>query len=351
MAFYSLTLHRYESGRRLNGVIFLHRISDVRMGGVARKNFRLFRKLCGDESLSSVAIVTNMWNEVTQQKGEQRERELANNGAFFKSALEKGACMIRHDDTAESAHNIVSRLADRDTITLAVQREMVKEHKMVSQTSAGLDLQAELNEQSKRHRAGLRDMQARMEALMREKDDQHQEELKELNEAIHDVREQMMKVKSHSAKLQDDRIADKKKFEQEAQEMTKAMQEREDRLRDLHEFAMSQKEMLMELKENLADVQRKAEAHDTEKQGAEDKLKVAQDTHKAELEVLRNEFEEKLAAALGSASKKPTEGPPPTPTGPLPRTKSQTGPRKAPPGFFSGLALVLDQLFVAQIAV
>ncbi|THH15941.1 hypothetical protein EUX98_g9380, partial [Antrodiella citrinella] len=54
----------YEAGRRLHGIVFLHRITDVRMGGVAKKNFRLFRKLCGDETLRSVIIATTMWQDV-----------------------------------------------------------------------------------------------------------------------------------------------------------------------------------------------------------------------------------------------------------------------------------------------
>lgn len=36
----------------------------------------MFRKLCGEESLENVLIVTNMWGLVEQSRGEAREKEL-----------------------------------------------------------------------------------------------------------------------------------------------------------------------------------------------------------------------------------------------------------------------------------
>jgi len=65
----------------------------------------MFRKLCGDDTLKNVVIVMNMWGEVGQAKGKMREAELKNK--FFKSALNKGAQMLCHDNTVESAHNIL----------------------------------------------------------------------------------------------------------------------------------------------------------------------------------------------------------------------------------------------------
>jgi hypothetical protein len=92
---------------KLSGLIYVHRISDVRMGGISSRNFRMFRKLCGDDTLKNVVIVTNTWSEVGQAKGEMREAELKNK--FFKPALDKGAQMLRHDNTVQSAHNISFR--------------------------------------------------------------------------------------------------------------------------------------------------------------------------------------------------------------------------------------------------
>ncbi|KAF9259473.1 hypothetical protein L218DRAFT_947600 [Marasmius fiardii PR-910] len=63
----------YEEGHKLTGVIYLHRISDLRMGGIARRNFNMFKELCGESSLKNVAIVTNMWGQMKRHQKEMRE--------------------------------------------------------------------------------------------------------------------------------------------------------------------------------------------------------------------------------------------------------------------------------------
>ncbi|KAF7424180.1 hypothetical protein PC9H_009483 [Pleurotus ostreatus] len=38
----------YRQGTTLSGVIYIYRISDFRMGGISTRNFKMFRKLCGE---------------------------------------------------------------------------------------------------------------------------------------------------------------------------------------------------------------------------------------------------------------------------------------------------------------
>jgi hypothetical protein len=51
-----------------------------------------------------VVLLTNMWGEVSHEVGEARERELTSN--FFKPALDKGAQLVRHHNTEQSAHTL-----------------------------------------------------------------------------------------------------------------------------------------------------------------------------------------------------------------------------------------------------
>ena len=68
---------RYEARRLLAGVVYLHRISDRRVGGVAKRNFSMFRKLCGESTLKNAVIVTTMWtpNPGAAAQAEEEERE------------------------------------------------------------------------------------------------------------------------------------------------------------------------------------------------------------------------------------------------------------------------------------
>ena len=68
---------RYANGPpTLHGLEYFYRISDIRMGGVAKQSFRSFRNLCGDTNLKNVVIVTSMWDKVTPEEGEAREEQL-----------------------------------------------------------------------------------------------------------------------------------------------------------------------------------------------------------------------------------------------------------------------------------
>ncbi|TEB23749.1 hypothetical protein FA13DRAFT_1756971 [Coprinellus micaceus] len=109
----------YQSGHKLTGLLFFHRISDFRMGGISLKNFRTFRSLCGEQTLRNVVIA------------EERERELSIKDDFFKPALDKGAQMMRHYNTPESAQKIVRHLLKNNPMALQIQREIVDEHRDV----------------------------------------------------------------------------------------------------------------------------------------------------------------------------------------------------------------------------
>lgn len=152
----------YENGKKLAGVIYLHRISDVRMGGISTRNFKMFRELCGESTLKNVVVVTNMWSEVSREVGEAREAELASRDIFFKPVLDKGAQLVRHENTQESAQAIMHYLISNHPLALRIQRELVDQHMDISQTAAGEELNRELMEQIRRHREEMRALQEDM---------------------------------------------------------------------------------------------------------------------------------------------------------------------------------------------
>ena len=134
---------RYRENKKLSGVLYMHRISDFKMSGVSRRNFGMFRSLCGEATLKNVAVVTNMWSEVNEQKGVAREHELATDGMLFKPVLDKGAQMVRHLNTVDSAQNILRRLVENQPLPLQVQHEMVDQRKALEQTAASEELKTQ----------------------------------------------------------------------------------------------------------------------------------------------------------------------------------------------------------------
>lgn len=158
---------RYEDGHKLSGIIFMHRISDFRMTGMSRRNFALFRKLCGDDTLRNVVIVTSMWSEVTAERGLAREDELATDDMFFKPVLDKGARMMRHDNSPATAAHILRQLVPLCRRTLLIQRELVDLDKDIAETAAGAALLQDLEEQARKQRDNLLQVELeRQEALL-----------------------------------------------------------------------------------------------------------------------------------------------------------------------------------------
>ncbi|CAL1717187.1 unnamed protein product [Somion occarium] len=167
----------YEQGGVLNGVLFFHRISDVRMGGISRRNFNMFRHLCGDEGLRNVVIVTNMWDEVSEEQGLARVQQLANEDMFFKPALQLGAIMLPHDRTIGSAQEIVRQACRNTPVVLRLQRELVIENKSLAETAAGMALDEELAAQTRKYTEELQELQAELDSVIESHDEQAANEL------------------------------------------------------------------------------------------------------------------------------------------------------------------------------
>ena len=177
-------MRRYERGCTLAGVLYFHRISDPRMSGASIRNFNIFREICGDSTLQNVVIVTNKWGEVDPQLGEEREAELMRSDIFFKPVLDKGAQMARHQNTVPSAEEIIRLVLENHPLALKIQEELVDEHKDISRTGAGHELNRELNARIRRHQQEMHILREEVEQAIRDRDEETRRELEIETERI-----------------------------------------------------------------------------------------------------------------------------------------------------------------------
>ncbi|KAH7398668.1 P-loop containing nucleoside triphosphate hydrolase protein [Phaeosphaeria sp. MPI-PUGE-AT-0046c] len=127
---------QYELGIPLKGIIYMHRITDNRMSGSAQRYFEMFMRLCGDQNLENVVLLTTMWGEMKDEgKGLQRERELRRE--FWKDMEKNGSTIRRFDGSRSMAEAFVCRLMRKDDIILDIQDELVGQGKRLEQTKAG----------------------------------------------------------------------------------------------------------------------------------------------------------------------------------------------------------------------
>ncbi|KAF6753689.1 P-loop containing nucleoside triphosphate hydrolase protein [Ephemerocybe angulata] len=209
----------YERGKTLAGVIYVHRISDHRMGGVSTRNFRMFRRLCGDGALKNVVIVTNMWNEVKEDLGKRREHELRTQDTFFKPVLDEGAVMVRHNHTKESAHRVLGYLIHKDPTILQVVREISIEKKGIDETAAGEEINKVLIAQAKAHRKQMEELLQEHKDALREKDEQARREIEE------DRRKLEAEMKRNQLEAQKLADANFEKFQKEREAYEKKVKE------------------------------------------------------------------------------------------------------------------------------
>ena len=216
-------LNSYEEGKTLVGIIYLHRISDNRFGGITGRNFNVFRKLCGESTLKNVILVTHMWEEDPQDINEAREEELSSK--FFKPALDKGAQMARHHNTTESARDILRKVVGNRPVVLQIQRELVDEWKDIIDTAVGESINRELKEQIRRHRASLVELQEEMDKALAAQDKNMR---RDLEEAKGNLSEQVEKIEQAAEGMALDYATEKGKMKAKMREVEQeAKMERE----------------------------------------------------------------------------------------------------------------------------
>ncbi|KAF9766006.1 hypothetical protein IL306_001627 [Fusarium sp. DS 682] len=148
----------------LHGIIYLHRIIDVRMQGSAKTNLITFKQLCGNDALKRVVLATTMWDQVTSiSEAEDRELELKQKPEFWGWMLSKGSSCYRYQNTSESAKEIVNSLCGHDQpVTTALQTQLVDERRTLDQTSAGQEVQGDLIREREKFEEKLRKLEKDM---------------------------------------------------------------------------------------------------------------------------------------------------------------------------------------------
>jgi len=122
-------IQTYQQNANLARIVYLHRITDNRMSGSLMKSLLLFTSLCGQKEMPNVVIVTTMWSEVKQSRGEEREEELKR--VFWAEMIRQGCRVERFQDTAESAWGIIGNL-DKEQIPAenSLRAQEVKQRSM-----------------------------------------------------------------------------------------------------------------------------------------------------------------------------------------------------------------------------
>jgi len=189
----------YRSKIQLTGILYLHRITDIRMGGCAVQNLRMFKKMCGQSCLPNVVLLTTMWGGSTQQVSiqEAREMELKSQDEFWAGLIRLGARCERYDNTKARGLAIVKQMLSRPKIVLEIQRQIVEEGKNLSDTAAGQQLCEDIIKAEAKAKKDLQDAKEEMTEALRQKDMKTAEEMKKTAAHWQSKLDQMDRDRNH----------------------------------------------------------------------------------------------------------------------------------------------------------
>lgn len=220
IAFWLTVAHDHEIS--ISGLIYLHRITDLRIQRAALQSLEIFKKMCGAENYNVIVLGTTRWDEVLpnqRAKAKARQQQLCGKDQFWGDVIQAGGKVVALDNSREDALRILAHIANKNRkITLAFQRQVFKDDLQIFQTDAGRVLYAAVNKQLKESEAGLeeatksireeiirndRGRAGKRLAELREQRDAWMREIGELEEGIDALQEKWMtKMESKMAKEQ-----------------------------------------------------------------------------------------------------------------------------------------------------
>jgi hypothetical protein len=95
----------------LTGIIYTHRISDIRpKHGSTLKQLQNFAGIYGEEGLPHIVLMTTMWSTVRPDEGLRWEGQLKSHNDLWLPLLNLGATISRFNNSYDSAWDIVETL-------------------------------------------------------------------------------------------------------------------------------------------------------------------------------------------------------------------------------------------------
>jgi hypothetical protein len=195
--------------RMLDGLIFLHPITLTRAGGSELNRTKLLEKILGPHAYNRILIATTMWDYVTSEDlvSERLETRFAPGGVWHE-LRKQGALYMRHENTRQSAHDIVRRII---SITdqfgkpkTLLETELKEKQGHVVQTSAGKTLEARIQEEIKvLQQQILKNLEQRPPGSYKnDGDPRHKKEWKRWNRDQRDLKTQLVEKEQELKKLQ-----------------------------------------------------------------------------------------------------------------------------------------------------
>ncbi|KAI4258728.1 MAG: hypothetical protein L6R42_004934 [Xanthoria sp. 1 TBL-2021] len=202
----------YQDGLKLNGIIYLYRITDNRLQGSHRRSMTIFHKMIGGNVYPNIILASTRWELEDLATGKAREASLIDQSDFWRKMRQEGCQIRRHMNTKESAMKLVRYFVKQrtDKIVLDLQDDLVTENKKLAHTAAGKEACGQLLEEVAKMKLQVEDAKLALKEALRNHDKQARERYKERVDWTKKLE-----------KLQNDNMTSAQRMQQDFEEATK----------------------------------------------------------------------------------------------------------------------------------
>ncbi|KAL9615846.1 MAG: hypothetical protein Q9204_008653 [Flavoplaca sp. TL-2023a] len=139
----------YHDEMILDGIIYLHAISDTRMTNSSLRNLHMFRRLVGNHNLKNVVLATTKWSVPPHEDELRREKDLTSE--FWSTMMAAGSVVERFENDAASAQRLVKKILRLDKKIVPKIQEEVVHGKKLADTEAGAYIEQAIARLQKEH--------------------------------------------------------------------------------------------------------------------------------------------------------------------------------------------------------
>ncbi|KAJ7277726.1 P-loop containing nucleoside triphosphate hydrolase protein [Mycena rebaudengoi] len=219
-------VEEYDADRKLNGLIYLQRISDNKFTGQSGRNLRMFKNLCGTETYKNVVVLTTFWDRVSNEEGVEREEELRSR--FFKDLVDGGTRFMRFNRTMDSANKVLGHILTLAPTNVQIQEEIRVDGKSLGETAAGSERRQEAERMISKHTEEIAELKAEIKTIKQISDAARRTIEEERDKLLKEV-ERLRSETSELEKRLDDRERLEKELAKEKERREKEIAEGKER--------------------------------------------------------------------------------------------------------------------------
>lgn len=122
----------------------MHRITDNRLSGSAKRNLQIFQRMCGQKALKNTVFLTSMWSSPPASSELVREEELKRHPCVMSNSMATVARL--ESNVREETRRILRTFVGKVPEALDIQVDMVQGGKTLHDTEAAHTIDPQLIE-------------------------------------------------------------------------------------------------------------------------------------------------------------------------------------------------------------